>query len=88
MGLQHLEHLYSLEKLDLSGTAITDDGLKHVAELDSLRILRLGRTSVTDEGLEALKGMGELVNLYLDDNVTDEAVKRLKSSLPKLYVYK
>jgi hypothetical protein len=41
--------------LDLSGTAITDEGLNHLEPLRNLRHLYLLNTKVTEEGVRQLR---------------------------------
>jgi len=55
--LVNIAELSGLKSLDLSHTAITNDGLRDLAKLGSLEELGLGYTSVTDDGLKNLSGL-------------------------------
>jgi len=58
-------YLPDLERLDLSGTAVTDDGLKHVAGLRKLRELALRDTDIDGPGLVHLEALPRLSGLNL-----------------------
>ena len=45
----------TLKKLDLSDTAVTDEGLAHLKDLTSLQELTVSRTRVTEEGIKAMR---------------------------------
>ena len=47
----------NLERLDLRGTAVGDDGVRTLARLQHLETLSLYGTAVTDAGLPALQGL-------------------------------
>jgi len=50
-----LKQLAKLERLNLSGTEVTDDGLEHLRELVQLKTLDLSYTQITDAGVAELK---------------------------------
>jgi uncharacterized protein (TIGR02996 family) len=65
-GTRGLEHLRSLEDLDLSAAAITDVTLHRLARLTRLRRLRLSSVQgISDEGLKGLAHLRELEELDL-----------------------
>ena len=63
--VRHLDGLYSLEGLELSGARITNDDLCALEDLSNLRWLYLDRTSVNDEGLLSLRHLTRLEVLVL-----------------------
>jgi hypothetical protein len=54
-GVGYLSQLGHLEKLELSGTRISDSGVARLGALQKLKILRLYNTMVTRQGAIALK---------------------------------
>lgn len=82
-GMSTINRMRKLEILSLSGTGITDAGLEQIKELKRLKRLRLSGTAITDAGLRHFEGLSELEDLYLEQtNVSEDAVERLKKSLP------
>ncbi len=74
----------AMHRLDLGGTAVTDDGLVALADMTELRRLQLDRTAITDAGLAHLSGLRRIESLNLHTTVvTDEGIKTLVN-LPKL----
>ena len=59
-GLQSLEKLVALRRLNLDHTRITDEGLAHLKGLRELRTLSLRGDRVTGAGLEQLPGVASL----------------------------
>ena len=55
VGLEHLERLMKLQKLDLQGAQVTDAGLEHLKGLTQLRRLYLPACSITDEAAMKLQ---------------------------------
>lgn len=55
--LRHLRHLQQLKRLDLSRTAITDDGLEQIGLLNSLVELDLQGNSIQGEGIRFLESL-------------------------------
>ncbi|MEX2579736.1 MAG: c-type cytochrome domain-containing protein [Verrucomicrobiales bacterium] len=76
--------------LDLSKTAVTDEGLAVVVDLPNLVRLDLSRTSVGDDGLEHLRGLDELryLNLY-GSEVSDAGLVQLEklTNLEAVYLW-
>jgi len=78
-GLASVEHLANLDKLDLTGTRVTDDGLKHLQGLRYLKELVLAGTSISDEGLAHLCPLANLETLNLSStSVTDAGFAHLR----------
>ncbi len=72
-GLRHLE------RVDINGGDLSDEGLKSLAHCRDLVSLGVGGNHVTDAGLETLGGLTRLERLRLDDtNVTDAGLEKLK----------
>ncbi|MFN7731099.1 MAG: hypothetical protein ACK5OB_04300 [Pirellula sp.] len=59
-SLQRHGFLSELERLDLSGTSITDEGLRYVKDSSAIRELYLERTGVTDAGFAHLAKLRQL----------------------------
>ena len=81
----------ALVVLDLTGSAITDEGLGAIGRYTRLRRLRVGETNVTDAGLAGLSGLDDLESLDLHmTGVTDEGVRALADldRLSSLYVWR
>lgn len=76
----HLDHLRStlgLERLDLSGTRISDEGIEKIANLPLLHDLALDRTGITDRSLKRL-GTMRLQQLTVGNTrITDQGIKQL-----------
>jgi len=74
------------EMLDLSHTAVTDQGLKRVGQMRQLQWLDVSGCRITDEGLAELAKHDQLQELYLRGTlVTDGAISAL-ATIPKLSV--
>jgi Leucine-rich repeat (LRR) protein len=70
----------SVEKLDLSGSSVTDEGLEVLAKMPKLRWLALNLTSISDDGLAWLKDIKSLERLRLHSTrITDAGLKQFKS---------
>lgn len=67
-AMAHLQGLYSLEGLELSGSRVTNDDLCQLENLSNLRWLYLDRTSVNDDGLLSLRHLMNLEVLVLSDS--------------------
>jgi len=77
-----------IERLDLTGTAVTDASAPVLAAMRHLRTLRLGETAIGDETVAALAGLGELESLSLyKTRVTADSWEILEkiASLKNLY---
>ena len=82
-----LKSFTRLTKLNLNGTAITDEGLKEVGNLKALTMLGLSSTTVTDKGLNEIRNLTLLNVLFIRDTATtDVGVNALKVSLLSLKV--
>lgn len=76
--------LRNLKVLELSDTAVTDEGIEHLRRLEKLESLDLARTAVTGRGFEALDALKNLRSINLDHTpVTDAAIGFL-AELPHL----
>ncbi len=73
-----LDAFPTLERLDLSKTAITDAGLKRLRELPALTELKLSYTDVTDAALADLRKFKSLRRLDLEGTqITDAGLRHL-----------
>ena len=83
--------LPSMLALDISHSAVTDEGVKILASATALKSLRLAETAVSDASLETLAKLTELesLNLY-GTQVTNQGVMKLCSlqQLKKLYLWR
>jgi Leucine-rich repeat (LRR) protein len=83
-GMDAIENLTKLQRLDLSNSAIADPTLESVAKLTSLEVLRLRRTSVSNDGLKNVSGLVGLRAIDLrNSKISDEGLEHL-SGLEKL----
>ena len=86
-GIQPLEMLTQIHRLDLWCSQITDEALPHLAGLRQLRTLDLYSTQVTDKGLEHLYGLKNLEEVKLrGTHVTPQGAARLQKALPNCQV--
>jgi serine/threonine-protein kinase len=87
-GVNYLQNL-KLERLNLSGTQITDQSLKTLSKIKTLQILYLNRceglTAAGIKYLGALKGLKELC--LASPNVTEKDVQGLYRVLPNCAIY-
>ena len=87
-GDEHLDLLRGLEpvlvRLDLSRTAVTDEGFAQVAALPELRDLRLGGTQLGDAIAPVLKQSPKLTRLNLYGTKCSEALLPTLSNLESL----
>ncbi|MGF1581229.1 MAG: leucine-rich repeat domain-containing protein [Gemmataceae bacterium] len=83
-GLQHLESLETLERLDLSKTQV--ESLKGLSKFTNLRHIGLDKTSLPDEALGVLGQLKELTLVSISDVKTagDDGIAHV-SQLPKLH---
>ncbi len=81
-GMVHLGTMTSLEKLDLNFTGISNRGLKEVRGLTNLKGIYFVGTKVTDDGLEYLKPLKTIEFVGPSENISSNALKALKQSLP------
>ena len=69
-----------VDKVNLAGTNITDNGLRHFNGLTNLTALYLGQTNITDDGLKHLSRLANLESLNLSGTqISDEGLKHLSS---------
>jgi hypothetical protein len=63
-------------------------GLTHLRDLTSLRELDLWKTKVTSAGLPNLTGLSRLekLTIVVGDEVSEEAIDKLRKALPRLRV--
>jgi len=80
--LRGLKHVKGCRNLFLQGTNITDEGARILAEFPDLNVVYLDSTKVTGAGLKDVR-VGWLLSLR-DTPVTDEGLKALHPSLPRL----
>jgi len=79
--------LANLTDLDLSNTAITDEGLEYIAELSGLCCLSLDGSGVSDNGLRFLAALTDLGHLSLTDcDITTTGAKSLSRTLARCAV--
>jgi hypothetical protein len=69
--------LTRLERLDLSGTSITDAGIAHLHACEALRDVNLAWTATGDGALRALAGKPHLHTFRSGNGVTDEGIALL-----------
>jgi Leucine-rich repeat (LRR) protein len=82
--LQFIEHLQSLEELDISCTQLSDQSLHYVTKLRNLRKLNLSSTRISNEGVASLASLPELNELILDDTRLNDGALALLSRLGQL----
>jgi hypothetical protein len=76
----HLKDLPDVQKLNFSGTNMTDAALVHLANLSDLKELALNGTRITDRGIVYLAGLIKLERLNLNENdVSDAGLIHLKN---------
>jgi hypothetical protein len=88
-GLARLSGKERLKRLciGLGDVRITDGGLAHLAGFEKLELLDLQKSRVTDQGLEQLKRLPNLKELWMSEtSVSDQAVQRLRETIPSLKV--
>lgn len=80
---------FTIERINLNDTDVTDDDLQELNGLVNLKYLGLYGTNVSDAGLEHVVGLPSLQELELSyTQVTDAGVSKLKQlkTLKKLYL--
>ncbi len=75
--LADIGRLTRLERLDLSGTSITDAGVLHLRGCEALRDVNLSWTATGDGALRALAGKPHLRTFRSGNSVTDDGVALL-----------
>ena len=84
-GLQHIEHLSGLKRLDLRDNELTDKALEHMAPLKKLESVALDRLGITDEGLKILSNFQSLKYLSLSHNNLDGSGLKYLKNLKNLH---
>lgn len=82
--LPHATMFSDLDMLELSGTAITNDGCKTIARIKSLTTLYLNETEITAEGVAKLKDMPKLEMLGLFRTSVDDSVVPILRGMTQL----
>jgi Leucine Rich repeat len=87
-GIGEIAKFKTLTDLNLSGNDITDKGMKQIAKMPELQWLLIQSTKVTDAGLSELASLPQLKRLSIskDMNISNEAIQKLKTAIPKLQV--
>ncbi len=82
-GMAHLAKLYALERVNIGGGRITDDGLTYLADKRRLNYLSL-RADITERGLRRLERLEALTYLSVisANEFSPAAVGRLSQALP------
>ena len=76
-----------MQRVDLHGTAVTDDDVARLAAFPELRVLDLRGTRVSDRGLVQLVALPWLEVLIVERaRQSGEGVNRLQKALPRLRV--
>lgn len=75
-----------LRALDLSDTAITDQGLRKLAALNQFELLDLRGTQVGNASLSALANFTQLKELALPACADDETIASLQQQLPNCWI--
>ncbi len=73
----------SLERIDLRGTRITDEGVARLKELPNLKCLILWSTNISDRGLEHVVQNKSITFLAIPGGISDDGMALL-SQLPNL----
>ena len=84
--IQRLSCFTGLRSLELYGTNVSEDGLFQLLTLSQLESIRLDGNRITDKTLDRLGKLSQLRELHIvyAQNVTDEAVRRLRIARPEL----
>ena len=81
--LDAVGRLPQLERLNLTGTRLTDLDLSPLARMPNLKVLILDSTELSDTQMLELSGLKQLEELSLSgNNVSEEAVSRLRARVP------
>ncbi len=81
-GLKALATMRGLEELDLTDTAILNDGLSSLAGLSKLRVLRLSNTPIDDAGVWKLRPLKNVEDLSLSGTgISGKALSALDGML-------
>jgi internalin A len=76
--LQYFDRFANLEELDLSDTAISDNGIHYLSSIKSLTKLNISKNKITDKGLSHLISLPKLVKLDVSETqISDAGLKTL-----------
>lgn len=82
--MQLLKSFDHLERVDLSGTRISNPSLVNLKDKNTIRILTLDNTAVSDAGMPHLYSLKGLTHLGLSGtSVSASAITALKNALPR-----
>jgi len=82
-----LHELLELKRLNLSDSAVTDNGLRYISNLKKLQILLLKRTDINGDGLAHLGKNRNLVSLDLESSqLSDDGMKGFLKSAKFSYL--
>lgn len=77
--------LSKLAELNIESTLIDGKGLRLIGRMTNLRWLKLSGLCIDDQAMESLRGMPELIEIYLSDSVTTKSLPVLES-MPQLRI--
>lgn len=85
-GLKHLTGLTELQILCLGGPNLKDADFRYFSNMKNLLSLYVYGGSLTDDCLKHLEALPQLTRLsiYMENDITDEALGRLEAKLPNL----
>ena len=85
-GLKHLVGLPNIDKLSLGGPNLKDEDFRYFSNMKKLSTLIVSGGRLTDACLKHLESSLLLGNLsiFVESDITDEALKRLQAKLPNL----
>jgi len=83
-GARFVAKMPRLERLDLSGTAITDRALEILRDLKHLKTLNLARTAITDAGAASLRFCDTLEEVTLSGTNTGDGPIKALAGKPNL----
>lgn len=79
-SVELLARFPALRRVDLSGTAVTNQGLPHVARINGLQALLLDRVAIDGQGIKALADQRQLRELSLASTpISDPALAHLRN---------
>jgi hypothetical protein len=82
----HLANLTNMERLNIGGPELTDDGLRHLAGMRSLNHLTIDDGNITDAGLGHIAGFKALsyLNITTRGRITAAGKRLLREKLPDM----
>ena len=85
--IPYLNRFSNFRKLDVRGTAVTDQGLSHLDELNFLDEILLNETRISDAGLKVLADIGTLTRIDIRETmVTPQGIAKFQAALPNCEV--